>query len=96
MESGDEELERCASDGEDERKRGGSVPGKAANIQPDFDEAHNKLWKLYFAENPRFSAKYFRRRYRMRRSLFIRIMNAVVARDYHFRQLQDALGNKGC
>ncbi|OWZ03112.1 Nuclease HARBI1 [Phytophthora megakarya] len=101
MESSDDELETRASDGRNEqmapieRKQGGSVPGKAANMSRDFEDAHNKLWTYYFAESPRFPEKYFRRRYRMRRSLFIRIMDAVVARDAHFHQLQGAIGKKG-
>ncbi|OWZ14572.1 Phytosulfokine receptor 2 [Phytophthora megakarya] len=72
-----------------------SVPGKAANITRDFEDAHNKLWTYCFAESPRFPEKYFRR-YRMCRSLFIRIMDSVVARDAHFHQLQDDLGKRVC
>ncbi|XP_047964885.1 uncharacterized protein LOC125209325 [Salvia hispanica] len=47
--------------------------------------AHDRLFADYFAEEPRYPADVFRRRFRMRRSLFLRIVNALSARYPEFR-----------
>ncbi|POM73112.1 Hypothetical protein PHPALM_10072 [Phytophthora palmivora] len=74
MDYSDEELAACGSSDDDEafmsillerqstsvtQKRGGSVPGKVANIDRDFDDVHRILWRNYFAETPRYPEKYF-------------------------------------
>ncbi|KAE8996242.1 hypothetical protein PR003_g18914 [Phytophthora rubi] len=91
----DEDAELYSSDDEEDfillllsaqrtplkRKRGGSKPGKAANLDRDFEAAHARLWKDYFSENPTYPAGLFRRRNRMSRDLFVRLMDAVVEHD---------------
>ncbi|KAE9082452.1 hypothetical protein PF001_g26693 [Phytophthora fragariae] len=83
-ESDEESVLRSGSDGDEtflllflsaqktpiKRKRGGSEPGKAANLDRDFQAAHLRLWKDYFCENPTYPEKLFRRRNRMSRALF--------------------------
>ncbi|XBH75461.1 hypothetical protein VPH35_102216 [Triticum aestivum] len=41
------------------------------------EEAHQQLVRDYFCDNPLYGAKKFRRRFRMRRPLFLRIVNAL-------------------
>ncbi len=47
-------------------KRGGSVPGRKANINRDRLRGNQRLYKDYFAESPVYDHKLFRRRFRMR------------------------------
>ncbi|KAE9068934.1 hypothetical protein PF010_g26861 [Phytophthora fragariae] len=108
-ESDEESVLRSGSDGDEtflllflsaqktpiKRKRGGSEPGKAANLDRDFQAAHLRLWKDYFCENPTYPEKLFRRRNRMSRALFERLMGAVVEHDADFEQRVDAVGKKG-
>ena len=46
----------------------------------------------YFADPPIWGPSFFRRRYRMRRSLFNTILEKVCVRDSYFVQGQDACG----
>jgi hypothetical protein len=45
--------------------RGGSKPGKRANIARGREEGHCRLWADYFAEEPTYDESHFRRRFRM-------------------------------
>lgn len=49
----------------------------------------------YFVENSTFGARKFRRRNRMRKGLFIRIVNSLEAHYPSFQQRCDATGRKG-
>jgi hypothetical protein len=49
----------------------------------------------YFADPPVYSAKLFRRRFRMSRELFLRIVASVEAHDDYFRQRPNAVGLLG-
>ncbi|KAL5810720.1 hypothetical protein ACOSQ4_027288 [Xanthoceras sorbifolium] len=60
----------------DQPSRGGSIPGHNV-IHRGREEAAHNLWADYFAENPRYNELMFRRRFRMSRSLFLRIANEV-------------------
>ncbi|KAE9164971.1 hypothetical protein PF005_g29804 [Phytophthora fragariae] len=98
-ESDEESVLRSGSDDDEKapikRKRGGSEPGKAANLDRDFQAAHLRLWKDCFCENPTYPEKLFRRRNRMSHALFERLMSAVVEHDADFEQRVDAVGKKG-
>jgi len=74
---------------------GGSRPGKAPNVDRDRHEMHDRMFKNYFSKSPIYEASLFRRRYRMRRSLFVFIMDKVCAYDSYFVQKRDALGFMG-
>ena len=76
-----------------ERKWGGSKPGKAPNAQRDFEEGDRRIFKYYFADKPVFNATQFRRRFRMRRTLFMRVMNDITSYDPWFQRKIDALAN---
>ena len=69
----------------------GSIPGHIV-INRDREAADRNLFEDYFAENPRYNGTMFRRRFRMSRSLFLRIVDAVKAHDNYFEQRYDALG----
>ncbi|XP_057530682.1 uncharacterized protein LOC130809068 [Amaranthus tricolor] len=50
---------------------------KKSQFQRDHSKGHSQLFNDYFAENPTYSARLFRRRFRMRKHIFLRIMEAV-------------------
>ncbi|OEL23754.1 hypothetical protein BAE44_0015227, partial [Dichanthelium oligosanthes] len=60
------------------RRWRGSVPGHIV-INRDHAAGHARIMSDYFNDNPVYTDYHFRRRYRMRRPLFLRIMAAVVA-----------------
>ena len=47
---------------------------------------HKRLYDDYFAEEPVYPPKLFRRRFRMRRSLFLRILSKVETHEPYFIQ----------
>lgn len=79
----------------DEPDHGGSCPGRAANTDRDFEEGYRRIFQDYFADHPIYSSKLFKRRFCMRRELYLRIMNGIKAQDPWFEQKTDALGKKG-
>ncbi|KAF8369998.1 hypothetical protein HHK36_031972 [Tetracentron sinense] len=75
---------------DDEPKCRGSVPGHIV-LNRGRKEGHIQLWNDYFSKNPTFGESLFRRRFRMRRSLFLRIVNALKDHDNYFMQKKDSL-----
>ncbi|XP_047979043.1 uncharacterized protein LOC125220959 [Salvia hispanica] len=71
------------------------IPRRRRYIHSDHAGGHDRLFADYFAEEPRYPADVFRRRFRMRRSLFLRIVNALSARYPEFRLQRDATGKLG-
>ncbi|XP_074340796.1 uncharacterized protein LOC141678368 [Apium graveolens] len=59
------------------------------------EEDHDRLYRDYFSTTPTYTETQFRRRFRMRRSLFLRIEEAVTAHDNYFTQRVDAVGVRG-
>ena len=97
----DDDLEMTIASIEElvNRKRGttlhcGSIQGHAY-IWRDRVHGHHKLFHDYFGENPVYSPVLFRRRFRMNRSLFLRIQHAVEAHDPYFVQKKNAVGIDG-
>jgi len=76
------------------KKFRGSLPGRH-NVPRDILGGHEQIYWDYFADNPVYNEKHFRRRYRMSRALFLRIVAAVEAHDEYFRQKADAVGRLG-
>ena len=64
-------------------KHGGSVMGRQ-KIWRDRIDAHNRLIKHYFADNPMYPESYFRCRFRMNTELFRRIAEKLVSPDRFF------------
>lgn len=58
-------------------------------------EGHMRLWNDYFADEPIYTDYIFRRRFRMRRTLFNRVLGGVTAFDDYFLQKTDALNVVG-
>ena len=73
---------------------GGSIPAHVV-INRDRETVDHNLFVNYFADNPRYGDDMFRRRYRMSRELFLRIVDAVKNHDNYFHQWRDALGRLG-
>ncbi|XP_057526363.1 uncharacterized protein LOC130805598 [Amaranthus tricolor] len=68
---------------------------KKCRIQRDHSKGHSQLFNDYFAENPTYSSRLFRCRFRMRKHVFLRIMEAVSNNDPWFTTNIDATGRKG-
>ena len=64
-------------------------------IKRNREEGHNRLWKDYFDEHPVFPPNIFRRRFRMRRELFLRIVDSICNHSIYFQQRNDGIGQTG-
>jgi hypothetical protein len=73
---------------------GGSTEGRRYFYR-ERELCHERLYQDYFAENPTYDALKFRRRFRMRRDLFLHIVEQVCAFDPWFIQKRDAAGRPG-
>jgi hypothetical protein len=76
------------------RGRGGSHFGRKF-VDRDRGAAHERLVADYFGPQPLYDGNTFRRRYRMRRELFLRIVSSVCEFDSYFVQSSDAVGQLG-
>ena len=56
---------------------------------------HEHLMRDYFAKVPTYPPRLFRRRYRMRRSLFVKIVNDCEAASQYFKRRRSAAGVMG-
>ncbi|XP_057773379.1 uncharacterized protein LOC131021087 [Salvia miltiorrhiza] len=61
-------------------------------VHRDREEAHVRLMQDYFVDNPTYGPTFFRRRFRMQKELFLRIVDAVQGEDIYFHMTTDALG----
>jgi len=64
------------------------------NIDREFREGTERIFRDYFAPNPVYGDLFFRRRFRMQRTLFCRIMEGVIQYDPWFEQKKDRLTGK--
>nr|XP_017233175.1 PREDICTED: uncharacterized protein LOC108207225 [Daucus carota subsp. sativus] len=84
-----------------QRERANSVSyhgGSTMNhhvIDRNREEGHARLYRDYFSDTPTHTDTQFRRRFRMRRTLFMRIEEAVTANDNYFTHRTDAVGVRG-
>nr|XP_043625446.1 uncharacterized protein LOC122596866 [Erigeron canadensis] len=70
-------------------------------VERDLYGADERLMAAYFNENPKYSLKSFRRRFRMSRPMFMRIVNDIISYPsrnpgpvpLHFKRMQDKLLN---
>jgi hypothetical protein len=65
------------------------------HIKRPREEAHEKLVNDYFSENPLYPSNIFRRRFRMSRPLFQRIVDALGQWSDYFTQRVDATNRQG-
>nr|XP_034601183.1 uncharacterized protein LOC117861747 [Setaria viridis] len=75
-------------------KHGGSVVGHKV-IDREREEGYWRLYQDYFADEPTYGPTFFRRRFRMHRHLYLRIMHAVEDHDDYFVQKRNAAGKLG-
>lgn len=69
--------------------------GPRRYIDRDHAAANADVLANYFSENPLYNDKQFRRRYRMRRHLFLRIVDTLSDWSPYFCQRDDAFGKEG-
>ncbi|XP_018479975.1 uncharacterized protein LOC108851038 [Raphanus sativus] len=65
---------------------------KRVFIEINREDGHEKLWNDYFSENPTYTSKLFRRRFRMNKSLFMRIVYRLSTEAPYFKPKEDATG----
>ena len=63
--------------------RRGSIQGHSVIFRNQV-EGHEKLYRDYFAKSPTYPPNLFRRRFRMNRSLFVRILSNMEVYDPYF------------
>ena len=68
---------------------------KRAYVERNREAGHNRLWNDYFNENPSFPENLFRRRFRMNKQVFMRIIDTLSANVPFFQQRRDAVGRLG-
>ncbi|XP_010470530.1 PREDICTED: uncharacterized protein LOC104750434 [Camelina sativa] len=68
---------------------------KRAHVERNREEGHNRLWNDYFCENATYSPRIFRRRFRMNKPLFMRIVDRLSSEMSFFQQRRDATGRFG-
>lgn len=69
--------------------------GTRRYIRRDREDAHDKLVANYFSAQPLYIDEMFRRRFRMRRPLFLRIVSALGEWDSYFTNRIDATNRPG-
>ncbi|GKD59263.1 hypothetical protein Tco_1296772 [Tanacetum coccineum] len=62
---------------EDQQMQGESSRGSRKSINRECDMAEGRLMADYFGPSPKYPDYYFRRRYRMNRSLFLKIVQGI-------------------
>ncbi|XP_047044064.1 uncharacterized protein LOC124648322 [Lolium rigidum] len=80
---------------EDKPIIGGSAPGHRKSKPREMMEGYCMLYADYFANDPLHGDAAFRRRFRMSRKLFLKIVENLREIDY-FKLKRDAIGELGC
>ena len=70
-------------------------PKRRAYIERDREQGHNQLWNDYFKEHPTYPPDMFRRRFRMNKPLFLRIVDRLNNEVPYFEQRKNAHGRYG-
>nr|VDD46842.1 unnamed protein product [Brassica oleracea] len=68
---------------------------RRAYIERAREQGHNQLWNDYFNDNPTYPPEMFRRRFRMNKSLFLRIVERISNEVPYFQQRRSACGWNG-
>ncbi|XP_048605481.1 uncharacterized protein LOC125582999 [Brassica napus] len=68
---------------------------RRAYIERNREAGHDRLWNDYFSEDSTFSPHLFRRRFRMNKELFLRIVHGLSEYIPFFQQRRDATGRFG-
>uniref|UniRef100_A0A0D3DQ40 DDE Tnp4 domain-containing protein n=1 Tax=Brassica oleracea var. oleracea TaxID=109376 RepID=A0A0D3DQ40_BRAOL len=67
-------------------------PKRRVYIDRDREQGYNQLWNDYFKENPTYPPEMFRRRFRMNKPLFLRIVEHISKEVPYFQQRRNAHG----
>uniref|UniRef100_A0A0D2ZY00 Uncharacterized protein n=1 Tax=Brassica oleracea var. oleracea TaxID=109376 RepID=A0A0D2ZY00_BRAOL len=67
-------------------------PTRRAYFERYRKQGHNQLWNDYFKENPTYPPEMFRRRFRMNKPLFLRIVERISNEVPYFQQIRNACG----
>ncbi|XP_019091129.1 PREDICTED: uncharacterized protein LOC109128730, partial [Camelina sativa] len=59
------------------------------------EDGHERFWNDYFSDNPTYMERQFRRRFRMNKSLFLRIVNRLSEEVPYFQPKKDATFRNG-
>ncbi|XP_033145377.1 putative nuclease HARBI1 [Brassica rapa] len=70
-------------------------PRRRAYIERDREVGHTQLWNDSFTENPTYPPELFRRRFRMNKPLFLRIVERLSSEVPYFQQRRNAHGRNG-
>ncbi|XP_042401395.1 uncharacterized protein LOC121991462 [Zingiber officinale] len=93
------ECSNCiSSDKRYVRQRAQSSSGKIQRrryLNGDREVGHARLFNDYFSDDPIYPNDIFRRRFRMQKELFLRIVDAVKNHSEYFQWKVDAAGKKG-
>ena len=76
-------------------RRGGPTPGRVKAKNRHRLQGYCMLYSDYFADAPLHCERTFRRRYRMSRKLFLRIVNSIREFDSYFIGKKDCAGTFG-
>ncbi|XP_062100749.1 uncharacterized protein LOC133806672 [Humulus lupulus] len=68
---------------------------KRAHIDRGHVEGHQRLFDDYFSDEPVYTEYQFRRRFRMHRHVFLRIVQALENHSEYFHMRFDAVGRRG-
>ncbi|CAN6929820.1 unnamed protein product [Brassica oleracea] len=68
---------------------------KRAYIERQREQGHIQLWSDYFSEDATYPSHMFRRRFRMNKPLFMRIVDRLSGEVPYFQQRRDATGRFG-
>jgi hypothetical protein len=93
----DEELIEVAAALEltaNNRQWGGSVPGHRIYTRDRYG-ADKRLMANYFVDQPLYNDDHFRRRFRMRQELFLKIVRKIEAANPYFVQKPNCVGQLG-
>ncbi|XP_028071747.1 uncharacterized protein LOC114274076 [Camellia sinensis] len=77
-----------------ETKRVGSISGRRY-INRERVKGDEQIYRDYFADNPVYPEEYFRRSFRMKRSLFVSILHDIQQVNEYFIQTRNATGAPG-
>ncbi|XP_050259469.1 uncharacterized protein LOC126704472 [Quercus robur] len=94
--SDDDEMELTLAIAIEELKNEGASTSRRRSVQPrrfiwrNPLQGHDRLFHDYFVETPVYPPNVFRRRFRMSRSLFLRIHSRVEATEPYFVQKRNA------
>ena len=92
----DELFDKIVEDTYSDIVEGETIPQRTrAYVERHREGGEARLWNDYFSEDATFSSHLFRRRFRMNKELFMRIVDGLSENVPFFQQRRDATGRLG-